>query len=260
VQFQKEFVNDHLSIVIVHSKPTPHVPFVTPQARISPPRDKIAKNSGYWLPASGFFKQAFELLLFSWRQAMKSENPESTVLDHREIYRGKIVGLHVDTIQQASGRTTIREVVLHPGGVTAVPVLDDGRILLIRQFRYPIGKYILELPAGKLDSGLPPLETIARELEEETGHSARTLTHECTFYTTPGISTESIHFFIARDLVPCAQRLEEGEHITVEAYSLEECLRKIQTGEIADAKTILGIFWYERLAGKGARDSAGGCR
>jgi ADP-ribose pyrophosphatase len=174
------------------------------------------------------------------------ENPETSVLEHKEIYRGKVVGLHVDTIQQASGRTTIREVVLHPGGVTAVPVLDDGRILLIRQFRYPIGKYILELPAGKLDIGLPPLETIAREIEEETGHRAGAITYECTFYTTPGISNESIHFFIARDLVPCDQRLEEGEHITVEAHSLEECLQKIQTGEIADAKTILGIFWYER--------------
>jgi ADP-ribose pyrophosphatase len=177
---------------------------------------------------------------------MEFENPESAVLDHKEIYRGKIVGLHVDTIRQASGRTTIREVVLHPGGVTAVPVLGDGRILLIRQFRYPVGKFILELPAGKLDSGQPPLETMARELEEEIGYNARIITHECTFYTTPGISNESIHLFFARDLVPCAQRLEEGEHITVEAYSIEECIQKISTGEIADAKTILGILWYER--------------
>jgi ADP-ribose pyrophosphatase len=176
---------------------------------------------------------------------MEFENPESAVLDHKEVYRGKIVDLHVDVIRQASGRSTIREVVLHPGGVTAVPILDDGRILLIRQFRYPIGKFILELPAGKLDSGQTPIETIARELEEEIGYSARTLTHECTFYTTPGISNESIHLFLASDLVPCAQRLEEGEHITVEAYTLEECLQKISAGEIADAKTILGIFWRQ---------------
>jgi ADP-ribose pyrophosphatase len=177
---------------------------------------------------------------------MEFENPETAILDHKEIYRGKIVGLNVDTIKQASGRTTIREVVLHPGGVTAVPVLDDGRILLIRQFRYAIGKFILELPAGKLDSGQPPLETIARELEEEIGYSALDITHQCTFYATPGISNESIHLFFARNLVPCPQRLEEGEHIMVEAYSLEDCVRKISTGEIADAKTILGILWYER--------------
>lgn len=176
---------------------------------------------------------------------MSNANPETAVLSHQEIYRGKIVTLNVDTIQQASGKTTIREVVLHPGGVTAVPVLEDGRLLLIRQFRYAIGKYILELPAGKLDSGQSPLETMAREIEEETGYCAGSLTHECTFYTSPGFCNESIHLFLARDLTLKAQRLEEGEHITVEACSLEECLQKIQTGDIADGKTILGILWYQ---------------
>jgi ADP-ribose pyrophosphatase len=175
---------------------------------------------------------------------MEIENPEKAIISHQEIYRGKIVTLHVDTIRQTSGRATIREVVLHPGGVTAVPVLDDGRILLIRQFRYPIGKYILELPAGKLDSGQPPQETVARELEEETGYKAGILTYETTFYTTPGISDEAIHFFIARELTPCPQRLEEGEHIMVESYSVDECMEKMKTGEIADGKTILGILWY----------------
>jgi len=177
---------------------------------------------------------------------MEPVNPEKAILEHREVYSGKIIKVHVDTVQQASGRTTIREVVLHPGGVTAVPVLDDGRLLLIRQFRYPIGKYILELPAGKLDSGQSPTDTIAREIEEETGHKAGSLSYECAFYTSPGISDELIHLFLARNLMPCPQRLEEGEHITVEAYTLEECLRKIGNGEIADAKTILGILWYQR--------------
>jgi ADP-ribose pyrophosphatase len=178
---------------------------------------------------------------------MDRPNPETAILNHQEIYSGKIVALHVDTIRQESGRTTIREVVLHPGGVAAIPVLDDGRILLIRQFRYPIGKFILEIPAGKLDSGQSPLETVAREIEEETGYCAGVLSHECTFYTTPGICNESIHFFLARDLTLKAQRLEEGEHITVEAYSLEECLDKIRNGEINDGKTILGILWYHQM-------------
>jgi ADP-ribose pyrophosphatase len=178
---------------------------------------------------------------------MNQENPETAILSHQEVYSGKIVKLHVDTIRQASGRTTIREVVLHPGGVAAIPVLKDGRLLLIRQFRYPIGKFILEIPAGKLDSGQPPLETVAREIEEETGYVAGVLTHECTFYTTPGISDESIHLFLARDLTLKAQRLEEGEHITVEAYSLDECLEKIRAGEINDGKTILGILWYHQM-------------
>jgi ADP-ribose pyrophosphatase len=178
---------------------------------------------------------------------MEYKNPETAILSHQEVYRGKIVSLHVDTIRQASGRDTIREVVLHPGGVTAVPVLEDGRILLIRQFRYPIGKFILELPAGKLDSGQSPIETVAREIEEETGYCAGSINQEGIFYTTPGISNESIHLFFARDLTLKAQRLEEGEHITVEAYSLEECLQMIRTGEINDGKTILGILWYHYM-------------
>jgi ADP-ribose pyrophosphatase len=132
----------------------------------------------------------------------------------------------------------------HPGGVTAVPLLDDGRLLLIRQFRYPIGKFILELPAGKMDSGQTPLDTMAREMEEETGYRAGSLSYQFSFYTTPGISDELIHLFVARELTPCAQRLEEGEHITVEAYSPGECLEKVRTGEIKDAKTIIGILWY----------------
>ncbi|MBN2243050.1 MAG: NUDIX hydrolase [Acidobacteria bacterium] len=175
---------------------------------------------------------------------MESLNPERDVIDHQEPYDGKIISVHVDTIRQASGATTVREVVRHPGGVAAVPILDDSRILLIRQFRYPIGKFIYEIPAGKLDSGQLPLETMKRELEEETGYRAGILNHECSFYTTPGISNELIHLYTARDLTPCVQRLEEGEHITLEALSIEDCLQKIRTGEIRDGKTVLGLLWH----------------
>jgi ADP-ribose pyrophosphatase len=176
---------------------------------------------------------------------MEIKEPGSVILSHQEVYQGKIVNLYVDTLQYSSGRKAIREVVVHPGGVAAVPILDDGRIILVRQFRYPLGKYILELPAGKLDSNQSPLDTIKRELEEEIGHQAGSLSYECGFYSTPGVCNEVIHLFIARSLTPISQRLEEGEHITVEAYSLDECLRKIGTGEIADGKTILGILWYQ---------------
>ena len=175
---------------------------------------------------------------------MNDENPESAVLSHQEIYSGKIVSLYVDTIRQPSGRETIREVVLHPGGVAAIPVSRRRPSVVDPPIPISHRKIFFEIPAGKLDSGQSPLETIAREIEEETGYSAGVLSHECTFYTTPGISDESIHLFLARDLTLKVQRLEEGEHITVEAYSLEECLEKIQTGEINDGKTILGILWY----------------
>jgi len=176
--------------------------------------------------------------------ASQQENPESDLVRHQEIYHGKVVNLCVDTIRLPTGATAIREVVHHPGGVVAVPVLDDGRLVLIRQFRYPLQKYILEFPAGKLDISLPPLQTIAREVEEETGYRAAEIVHETSFYTSPGIIDEVVHLYIARGLAPAAQSLEDGEHITVEAYAPEECVHKIETGEIADAKTILGILWY----------------
>lgn len=166
------------------------------------------------------------------------------VINHREIYSGIIVKLHVDTIQTPSGGTAIREVMLHPGGVVAVPVLDDGRLLLVRQFRYPLKKYILELPAGKLDHDLSPHDTIALEIEEECGFRAAAIEYQCSFYTSPGISNEIIHLFVASGLTATRQALQEGEHITVEALSVEQCLDKMRTGEIADGKTILGIFWH----------------
>ena len=177
-------------------------------------------------------------------------NPETSVLKRETIYRGIVAGLDVDTIQLPSGRTAIREVVHHPGGVAAIPVLDDGRLLLIRQFRYPLQKYILELPAGKLDMNLPPPETVAREIEEETGYRAGTIECVMSLYTSPGIIDEVLHLFVARNLEPVPHAREEGEHITVEAYSLDECLRMIASGEIADAKTIVGILWYHLGCGK----------
>jgi ADP-ribose pyrophosphatase len=173
------------------------------------------------------------------------KNPETAVQRHEVVYRGRIIDLEVDTVRLASGNNVIREVVKHPGGVVAVPVLDDGSLLLVRQFRYPLQKYILEFPAGKLDSGQTPLETVKRELEEETGCRAASMQNEFAFFTSPGICNEVIYLFLATGLTRAAQRLEEGEHITVESHTLPECLRMIGSGEIADAKTILGILWYQ---------------
>ncbi len=183
-------------------------------------------------------------------------NPETAVERHQVIYRGKIVDLEVDDVRMPSGRMVIREVVKHPGGVVAVPVLADGKLLLIRQFRYPLQKYILEFPAGKLDSGQSPLDTINRELAEETGFQAASMHHEFSFYTSPGICNEVIHLFIAAGLTQTTQQLEEGEHISVESHTLVECLRMIESGEIADAKTILGILWYQHQTSAQTRTTA----
>jgi ADP-ribose pyrophosphatase len=176
---------------------------------------------------------------------MSEHNPETDITSHREIYRGKIVNLYVDMVRLETGAEVIREVVEHPGGVVAAPFLEDGRLLLVRQFRYPLRRNLLELPAGKIEKGQLPHETIHREVEEEVGHHARSMIYQCSFYTSPGISTEIIHFYVARDLEPVPQRLEEGEHITVEAYTLDECVEQVRSGEITDGKTILAILWLK---------------
>jgi ADP-ribose pyrophosphatase len=187
------------------------------------------------------------LITFLGEQIMDAEqNPESAVERHEVVYRGKIIDVEVDTVRLPSGRSVIREVVKHPGGVVAVPVLEDGRLLLIRQFRYPLQRFILEFPAGKLDSGQSPSDTVKRELEEETGYRADVMDYAFSFHTSPGFCNEIIHLFLASGLTPVAQRLEEGEHITVESYTLDECMQMIRSGAIADAKTILGILWYHQ--------------
>ncbi|MGA2260555.1 MAG: NUDIX hydrolase [Acidobacteriota bacterium] len=175
------------------------------------------------------------------------QNPETAVERHEVIYRGKVVDVEVDTVRLPSGKIVIREVVKHPGGVVAIPVLEDGKLLLIRQFRYPLQKFILEFPAGKLDSGQSPLDTVKRELEEETGYRAEVTHYEFSFHTSPGFCNEIIHLFLASGLTQFKQRLEDGEHITVERYTLDDCLQMIESGEIADAKTIMGLLWYQRV-------------
>ena len=184
------------------------------------------------------------------------QNPEIAIIKHETIYRGRVLDLVVDTVRLDSGRDVVREVVKHPGGVVAVPVLQDGRLVLIRQFRYPLQKYILEFPAGKLDSGQTPLENAKRELEEETGYRAEVMNYEFSFHTSPGFCDEIIHFFIAEGLTFVVQRLEEGEHLSVISHTLDECLQMIRTGEIADAKPIIGLLWYQqRFCREETRDS-----
>jgi ADP-ribose pyrophosphatase len=181
----------------------------------------------------------------AWEARMtEAKHPETDIVKSEIVHKGRIVDLQVDHVRLPSGRVAVREVVKHPGGVVVVPVMDDGRLLLVRQFRYPLRTFILEFPAGKLDSGQTPIETAKRELEEETGYVAGNMHPEFSFCTSPGFCDEVIHLFVATKLTRTAQRLEEGEHITVESYTVDECLRMIGQGAIADAKTILGLLWY----------------
>jgi len=144
-----------------------------------------------------------------------------------------------------------RDVVVHPGAVAILPVLDAGRIVLIHNYRLPVGRELLELPAGTLEAGETPEQCALRELEEETGYRASRVEPLCEFYTTPGICTERMWVFVAGGLTPTQQRLQGNEQIRVEVADIGRVRGMLRTGTIEDGKTIaaLGIYFLRRDGG-----------
>jgi ADP-ribose pyrophosphatase len=178
-----------------------------------------------------------------------SHQPHFRVLKSERKHDGKVFNLIVDEIEYESGNRAVREVADHPGGAVAVPLLDDGSLLLVRQYRYPLKQPLLELPAGKLSPGEDPMVCAARELEEETGYTAQKLTKLTAIYTTPGFCNEQLHLYLAEDVrrSSTGQQLEEGElSLTVEQIPLHHVVEMIEKGEILDSKTICGILLAER--------------
>jgi ADP-ribose pyrophosphatase len=152
----------------------------------------------------------------------------------------------VDQVQvpTRSGGETERLLVVHPGAAVVLPLLDDGRVVLIRNHRFSVGRELWELPAGTIDAGEPPAETAARELEEETGYRAARVEPLLGFYSSPGICDERMHGFLATGLTRAVQRLEETERIEVESRTADELRDMIRRGDIEDGKTIaLGLYW-----------------
>ncbi len=162
------------------------------------------------------------------------------------VYRGRVVSLRVDDVELAPGSTVRREVVEHPGAV--VVVAEDGRrrILWVKQYRYAVGRTLLELPAGTLDPQETPEACARRELEEETGHTASTWRLLGTFYTAPGFCTEYMHAFAASGLRRGKVHLDADEEIEVVPLTLAESLRRLDAGEIEDAKSIAALHLYLR--------------
>lgn len=170
-----------------------------------------------------------------------------TVLGSDELYQGRKITLRVDRVRLADGRETTREVVSHPGAVAIVPLLPDGRVVLIRQYRHATGEVLLEIPAGTRDvPGEEPAATAARELAEETGYAAARFDHLADCYTAPGFCNELMSIFVATGLTPGDQRLMADETIGVEACPLDTAIGLIASGAIRDAKTIVGLLLVAR--------------
>ena len=176
------------------------------------------------------------------------------LIKRNRVYQGRVFTTIVDDVEYPSGAKTVREVAEHPGGAVILAVFGDARIILINQHRYPLDKFIWELPAGKLDDGEDPITCAQRELEEETGFSAKKWEALTSVYTTPGFCTELLHIYLARDLfeTPGGRRLEEGEEtMTMHIVPLKEAVSMIERGEIVDSKSICGILLGDRILKKG---------
>ncbi|ADG82195.1 NUDIX domain-containing protein [Thermincola potens] len=160
---------------------------------------------------------------------------------HSDIkFKGKVLEFRLDTVELVNGKTATRELVIHPGAVSIV-ALDGEEIIMVKQYRHPVGEILWEIPAGKLDPGEEPLHCAQRELYEETGCKAMDWKHLNTFYTTPGFSNEIMHLYLATGLVQEEQSLDEDEFLSVEKVSWQEAMSMIARGEIKDAKSIVGI-------------------
>lgn len=173
-------------------------------------------------------------------------NPSFVVTDRQILHKGRKFDFERLTIRAASGQVMQREIVRHPGAVVIVPVLDDGRVVLIRVHRHALEKTQVECCAGTIEKGEPPELCAARELVEETGYEAASLIPLGSFWTTPGMTDERMHAYVATGLRPVGQKLEEDEAITVFTARSGEALAMIDRGELSDGKSMLALLLAER--------------
>ena len=180
--------------------------------------------------------------------------PETTarVLQHRRVYEGQVLSLDVDEVSEPGGVLGTREVVRQSGSVAALPVLDDGRIVLVRQYRYAVGQHVWELPAGRRDRGESPEAGARRELEEEVGLRARSLEPLSTFWTTPGFCDEVMYLFRATELEPVPPRPEADERIELGTFTLDEAMEMVRRGEIREGKTLVALLMESGRRSRGA--------
>lgn len=173
---------------------------------------------------------------------------EKTVFSE-EIYQGKVIHVQVDTVLLPNGHQSKRELVLHHGGVAVVAVDENRRVPMVRQYRKALDELVLEIPAGKLEPGEDPQACGLRELQEETGLTAKSVIHLGEYYPSPGYCGERINIYLAQKLSSAGQSLDPDEFLDVEYYDLDELFQMIMDGKIQDAKTAIGILKAKNILG-----------
>lgn len=190
------------------------------------------QENKYLNPISGEFEQLAE-----------------TTVESELVYEGGFLQVKRDLVRLPDGKESYREYIVHPGAVVIIPLLDDGRVLVERQFRYPIGKVVVEFPAGKVDKGEDLLACAQRELKEETGYTAAQWEYLCQMHNALGYSDEVLTLYLARELSAGERALDEGEFIEIFAVEIGDLLEWIDKGVVTDVKTIVGAFWLAKRQG-----------
>jgi len=184
---------------------------------------------------------------------VKQPNTKATILKSETIFEGKSFGVRRDELIEPTGVRTMREVVTHPGSVVVLPVLPDGKIVLVRQYRHATGQYLWELVAGRMERGESPKEGAARELIEETGYRGKKFTIFLEVFPTPGFLEEKMFLLLAENLTLGEAQPEEDEKLIVKAYTRKQLEQMIRTKKLRDAKTVAGLLFYFRFLEKGRK-------
>ncbi len=172
-------------------------------------------------------------------------------LNRELVFAGHIIDVYQDTVKVPNGNVVTWDFIGHKGAAAIVPVMPDGRILMVRQYRNALDRETLEIPAGGLNgANEPAMDAAARELEEETGYRSKNLELLITIRTTVAFCNEKIAVYVAKDLTPSRQNLDEDEYINVEAYTIEELIKKILSGELEDSKTVAALLAYREKYGR----------
>ena len=175
-----------------------------------------------------------------------------TQIETSTVFDGKLLEVRLDRVRLPDGAEATREYIVHQGAVVVIPLLDNGELIFERQYRYPLQRALLELPAGKIDPGEDILRTAQRELLEETGHGARDWRYLGVMHPCVGYSNERIEIFLAQGLQQeSGQQLDHNEFLDLLTLSLDDALQAIRTGQITDSKTISALFWAEKILRSG---------
>ena len=171
-----------------------------------------------------------------------------TTVDSERVFDGVLLHVRKDTVRLPNGHTSTREYVEHPGAATVLAFVDERTLLLERQYRYPLRRHFIELPAGKIDPGEAPLDTAKRELREECGYEAAHWQHLGTLHPCIGYADERIELYLARELTHVGDALDDDEFLQVFEATIDEALDWIRTGRITEPKAIMGLLWADKIA------------